>query len=166
MATETASLLSSLNNQRNHVLGILDGLPDDALRQPVLPTQWTCLGMVRHLIVSDERFWFRRIVANEPVDLTLTDADYDAAWQVGPETTADSVFDQYRAEIAHSNEIITATSLDAPPAFWPDYWPNWRLANLREIILHVITETACHAGHLDAARELLDGRTWLAKPRP
>jgi hypothetical protein len=32
---------------------------------------------------------------------------------------------------------------------------------MRAIALHVITETACHAGHLDAARELLDGRTWL-----
>jgi hypothetical protein len=29
------------------------------------------------------------------------------------------------------------------------------------MILHVVTETACHAGHLDAARELLDGQTWL-----
>jgi hypothetical protein len=51
-------------------------------------------------------------------------------------------------------------SLDAPPARWPDYF-SWRLRDVREIILHVITETAVHAGHLDAARELLDGRTWL-----
>jgi hypothetical protein len=29
-------------------------------------------------------------------------------------------------------------------------------------MLHVITETACHAGHLDAARELIDGRLWMA----
>jgi hypothetical protein len=35
---------------------------------------------------------------------------------------------------------------------------------VREIILHVITETAVHAGHLDAARELIDGRTWLGPP--
>ena len=52
-------------------------------------------------------------------------------------------------------------SLDAPPARWPDYFSSWRLRDVREIILHVITETAVHAGHLDAARELLDGRTWL-----
>ena len=38
---------------------------------------------------------------------------------------------------------------------------RWRLDNLREVILHVLTETAVHAGHLDAARELIDGRTWL-----
>ena len=29
------------------------------------------------------------------------------------------------------------------------------------VLLHVIAETACHAGHLDAARELIDGQTWL-----
>jgi Protein of unknown function (DUF664) len=35
---------------------------------------------------------------------------------------------------------------------------------VREVILHVITETAVYAGHLDAARELIDGRTWLGPP--
>jgi hypothetical protein len=36
--------------------------------------------------------------------------------------------------------------------------------DVREIIVHVIAETAVHAGHLDAARELIDGRTWLGPP--
>ena len=44
MEPETSLLLSSLNNQREHVLGILDGLPDDAVRRPVLPSGWTCRG--------------------------------------------------------------------------------------------------------------------------
>lgn len=56
---------------------------------------------------------------------------------------------------------MAGLSLDAPPARWQDYFGNWRLRDVREIILHVIAETAVHAGHLDAARELLDGRTWL-----
>jgi hypothetical protein len=47
----------------------------------------------------------------------------------------------------------------SPSAGWTDHFEHWRLRDLREIILHVITETAVHAGHLDAARELLDGRT-------
>jgi hypothetical protein len=34
--------------------------------------------------------------------------------------------------------------------------------DLRCVLHHVITETACHAGHLDAARELIDGHQWLA----
>jgi len=51
---------------------------------------------------------------------------------------------------------------DAAPALWPEeLFGDWRLDNLREVILHVLTETAVHAGHLDAVRELIDGRTWL-----
>jgi hypothetical protein len=71
------------------------------------------------------------------------------------------VFGLYRQEIDRANAIIAATSLDTAPADWPKEWSDWRLANLREIMLHVITETACHAGHLDAARELIDGREWM-----
>lgn len=41
------------------------------------------------------------------------------------------------------------------------HFEQWRLRDVREVILHVITETATHAGHRDAARELLDGRTWM-----
>nr|WP_239091858.1 DinB family protein [Streptomyces sp. SID14478] len=42
-------MLSFLYGQRRHVLGILDGLDTDALRQPVLPSGWNCLGMVQCL---------------------------------------------------------------------------------------------------------------------
>jgi hypothetical protein len=46
----------------------------------------------------------------------------------------------------------------------PDpHWQEWGIdfPDLRFIMLHVIKETACHAGHLDAARELIDGRQWI-----
>jgi Protein of unknown function (DUF664) len=42
---------------------------------------------------------------------------------------------------------------------------RWRLHDLREILLHVIAETGCHGGHLDAARELIDGRQWIVLSR-
>jgi hypothetical protein len=68
----------------------------------------------------------------------------------------------YQRQIELANAVIAATALDAAPAYWPEeLWPNWRLHDLREVMLHVITETAVHAGHLDAARELIDGRRWL-----
>jgi uncharacterized damage-inducible protein DinB len=158
ISREGTALLSSLNNQREHVLGILEGLGDDALRRPVLPSGWTCLGLVRHLAVDVERFWFRRVVAGQPVEARVSDA---AVWQVAPDEPAADVFSLYRREIELANAIIAATPLDTAPAWWPDEWSGWRLGGLREIILHVITETACHAGHLDAVRELIDGRTWL-----
>jgi hypothetical protein len=159
MTRETAVLLASLNNQRDHVLGILDGLSEDDLRRPVLPSQWTCLGLVQHLALDVERFWFRRVVAGEP---DSGDEPADDAWQVAPDVPVKSVLNLYRQEIELANAIITATPLDATPAWWPaELFGGWRLDDLREVIVHVIAETACHAGHLDAVCELIDGRTWL-----
>ena len=156
---ETKTLLASLDAQRRHVLGILEGLSEEDLRRPVLPSGWTCLGLVRHLALDVERFWFRGVVDGQPIDLDGADDD---VWQVGPDEPADSVFDLYRNEIEQANAIIAATPPDAAPTWWPEeLFPNFRMNDLREIVLHVITETACHAGHLDAARELIDGRTWV-----
>jgi hypothetical protein len=43
----------------------------------------------------------------------------------------------------------------------PSWHPRPQTSDLRRIMLHMIEETARHAGHLDAARELIDGRTGL-----
>jgi hypothetical protein len=158
VSAETGLLLGYLNGQRKHVLGILDGLPEEALRRPVLPSGWTSLGMVRHLSLDVERFWFRAVVAGEQVDLPSG----DEAWQVAPEEPAAAVLAQYREEAALADAIITARSLDSRAAWWPsEIFPDMPEQQLRQTILHVIAETATHAGHLDAVRELIDGRTWL-----
>ena len=161
---ETSALLASLTIQRDHVLGILEGLTDDQLRRPVLPSGWSCLGMVQHLTISDERFWFRGIVGGDSacVSASADEAKAEAIWQVAPAAPAAAVLEAYRQEIELADAVIAATPLDQPPAIWPtEIWPDWRLPNLRAVILHVITETACHAGHLDAARELIDGHQWM-----
>lgn len=156
---ERAALLDWLNDQRSHVLGVMKGLPEEALRRPVQPSGWTCLGMLRHLAVDDERFWFRGVAAGEPVHL-----NDPTGWQPWPDEPAGAVFDLYRQEIAASGAALAGLDLDAAPARWPDHFAGWRLHDVREVILHVITGTAVHAGHLDAARELIDGRTWLGPP--
>jgi len=155
---ETRLLTGVLDSQRAHVLGILEGLSDEALRRPVLPSGWTCLGLVQHLALDVERFWFRAVVAGEKPEL----AHGAQAWRVPADVPAQTVLDLYRQEFRRADDIIARTTLDAAPAWWPeDMFGSWQLASLREIILHVVTETATHAGHLDAVRELIDGRTWL-----
>jgi Protein of unknown function (DUF664) len=160
--TETSQLLTALEVHREHVLGILEGLDEEALRRPVLPSGWSCLGMVRHLTVSDEQFWFRGVVAGDPSMLTTASEDYAAVWRPDPAQPAKAVFAAYRREAERSNAIITGAALDAEPGYWPEgVFGSWRLPNVRAVVLHVITETATHAGHLDAVRELIDGRQWL-----
>lgn len=153
-----AALVAALAQQRRHILGILEGVSDADLRHAVLPSGWSCLGLVKHLALDVERFWFRAVVSGETVEL----ASGDEAWQVPADEPAKAVLDLYRREVALADDVIAATALDAEPAWWPgELFGDWPSKNLSETLLHVITETACHAGHLDAARELIDGRTWL-----
>jgi hypothetical protein len=161
MDDEVKALLGVLDGQRRHVLGILDGLGEQALRRPVLPSGWHCLGLVRHLALDVEQFWFRAVLAgDEAVIRGLTSGD--EAWHVAPEVAASDVFEGYRREAGLADAVIAATPADAAPAWWPrDLFGEPHLHTLRDVLLHVITETACHAGHLDAARELIDGRRWM-----
>lgn len=157
---EREMLMAYLNSQRNHVLGHLEGLSEEDLKRPVLPSGWTCLGLVQHLAIDVERFWFRAVTAAEPEVVEEMSGGVDA-WKVAPDARPEALISLYRQEIERANAIIATTPLDAPPAWWPTYFGEFRLDNLRDIILHVMVETACHAGHVDAAREIIDGKQWM-----
>jgi hypothetical protein len=158
---EREVLLKHLNSQREHVLGILEGLSEAQLRRPVLPSGWHCLGLVKHLALSDEHYWFRCVVNGEPLDYFPTGPNAD--WRVDESEPAEAVFALYRDEIKRSDAIIAATELDAAPrqpeAWWAESGMDF--PDLRAILAHVLTETAVHAGPLDAVRELIDGRQWI-----
>lgn len=158
---ETEAFVVSLDNVREHVLGVVEELPEDAQRAAALPSGWTPLGLVQHLALEVEQFWFRGAVAGEPIALTSG----DEAWQVPADVPAAAILARYRDEIAKANAIIAATPLDAMPKWWPGFFEDLPPRPLRRTILHVITETATHAGHLDAFRELTDGGQWIVLTR-
>jgi uncharacterized damage-inducible protein DinB len=159
--TETSVLLTCLDAQRRHVLGILEGLQEADLRRSVLPSGWTILGLVQHLTLDVERFWFSAVLLGDRRAIDGL-AKGDEAWQVSEHVSGSEVFERYLDESARANQIIGAVPLDAEPVWWPTgQFGDWRLESLREIVLHVIVETAGHAGHLDVMRELQDGRQWI-----
>lgn len=162
LPTETDALIASLAAQRRHVLDDLDGLDDAALRRPVaLTSGWTPLGLVHHLAHDVERFWFQAVVAGDPAVMAEMTPDAASGWEVGPDVPAPEILDHYRAQIDRSNAILAAVQLDAAPTWWPDFFGDYHLDTVRQVVLHVIAETAGHAGQLDAARELMDGRQWV-----
>jgi hypothetical protein len=160
VTSETEVLIDFLDTQREHVLGILEGLSDEQLRATVLPSRWSALGMVQHLALDVEHYWVQCIVAGETLDFYKQN-HLENAWAVAPNATSEEVFALYRREWEKSNEILRETSLDAPPAQRDEWWGDWKVPDARFIVLHMIEETACHAGHLDAVRELTDGRQWM-----
>lgn len=162
---ERSMLLQYLQAQRRHVLGILDGLDEAALRRSVLPSGWSAVELVNHLSLDVERFWFRAVVAGEAEAVEGVLSSTEDGWHVDVAIPAAEILATYRREIELADAVLADASVEATPAWWSDeLFGDWHVENVREVLLHVIAETACHAGHLDAARELLDGRQWIVLP--
>jgi hypothetical protein len=160
-SNECKVLLRYLTGQREHVFEALQGLDVNDLRRQALPSRSTCLGLVNHLSLDAERFWFQAVIAGEQAVVKDVLGSSSNAWDIGTDDSAEEVYQGYRNNIELANSIIASLSLDAPPAWWPDFFGAWRLDTVRQIVLHVITETVVHSGRLDAARGLIDGKQHL-----
>src|ERR1700743_1427140 len=144
MDDKTGVLRRFLDEQRPHVLGILEGLTEEQLTRPVLPSGWHCLGMVKHLALSDEHYWFRCVVNGESQGYFPEGPNAD--FQLGPDESAEDVFGLYLDEIAHADAIIARDSLDQAPRQPDPQWQQWGVSfpDLRTVMLWVIKETATH----------------------
>jgi uncharacterized damage-inducible protein DinB len=133
----------------------VDGLPSEKASRVMTASGLSPLGIVKHL-AHVERNWFRRVFAGEDIERIRTDDDNSVEFHLDPGETADAVLAFYRDEVAGARRIVAAAgSLDeisAQPSrlFGP--------VSLRWILVHMIEETARHAGHLDVMCEQLDGR--------
>ncbi len=149
--------MRQLAHERAHVLASVDGLDDAALTTSVVPSGWTPAGVIQHLALESEGFFFRTVLTGQSAARA---GDPDRAWDVAPGAGLAAI-ERYRQECALADQVIGAHSPADVPVAWPDELGSWRLANLYEMVLHVVSETACHAGHLDIARELIDGTQYL-----
>ena len=159
---EKSALLGTLDAQRSHIVAMLEGLDGQRLRTAVLPSGWHCLGLIRHLTAAED-YWFGRCMDGEAAVPSVVADDAPDDWTVSEDEPATAILERYREVTARSNAVIDTTSLDAAPRQPDPVWLEWGMdfPDLRTILLHMIVETAVHAGHLDAARELIDGRQWI-----
>jgi uncharacterized damage-inducible protein DinB len=148
---EKRTLRMFLQAQRDSVLAIVEGLDAEQLRTSLVPSGWSPLGMVEHLGHA-ERHWFQEIVLGAAGPLP---------WPDGQAPSTAAVFEFYRAQCRRSDEVLLATPLSTPPRERHPGSLGEEITDLRGVVLHMIEETARHAGHLDVARELMDGRTGL-----
>jgi hypothetical protein len=154
-ATERDLLSGYLDWYRAVVENKVGGLAFEDATRVMTPTGLSPLGVVKHL-GDAEQSWFRQRFAGEQVELPGDD-DFQAAFRIEPGETCASVLAFYRGSAEHSRRIVNVSSLDALSAGEPH--PFYGRVSLRWIMVHVLEETARHAGHLDLMREQIDGRT-------
>lgn len=147
-----------LVEQRAGLLGRLDGLSEGDLRWPMTPTGTNLLGLVKH-VASVEIGYFGEVFgrpSGEPLPWFDDDAELDADMWAPAEETSEQIVALHHRAAAHTDATIAALDLDSPGEV-PWWRPERRRVTLQQILVHMIAETARHAGHADILRELIDG---------
>lgn len=130
----------------------IDGVAEDALRRPMVPSGICLLGIVKHSAYV-ERWWFRSVFAGEDVPVGWSAEDPDADWRIEPGDTTAAVLALYQDEVGRSRAIAVG-------AAWDDVARRpGRDQTLGWILTHMVEEVARHCGHADIMRELIDGKT-------
>ena len=137
-----------LDEQRAALLRKLDGLDDEqAVLRPTV-SDFCMLTLVKH-VAFVERRWFQIEVARRQVEGLWPPPD-DRELRVEPGDTVDAIRSFYEEIIAENRAILdTVTDLDSLSSTG---------LNRRWVLLHLIEETARHAGHADLIRESIDGK--------
>jgi hypothetical protein len=149
-------LLPALQAQRRHARGALTGLTEQQLLTPVPPMTWAPIAALHHLALDVERWWFTSLLAGDQAAWQYFEDNPGGGWTVPPGIDVAAL---YEAECARSDEILGRSKPTDLAARWHDFLGPRETAE--ELVLHVIAETATHAGQLDVVRESIDGKRWL-----
>jgi len=155
---EKQSLHVSLDRHRDAVLWKLEGLDDTNLRRAMTPSGTNLLGLVKHL-AAVEYGWFCQTFGRPTEPLPFDDQDPDADLRVRPGETTKDILAFYGRARAAADRVIDELELDATGTAW-----FGEAVSLRWVLIHMVEETARHAGHVDIVRELIDGMTGDHRP--
>jgi hypothetical protein len=157
VADERTQLMGWFDLQRSIIAFKCEGLSEADAHRALLPTSplMTVAGIVSHLRWT-EHCWFEVLFLDqgESENPQFAQGSPDLDWKTeGASLT--QLLAQYAQQCARSNQTIAGHSLDDLGAHQD---PEYDSPTLRWMIIHMVEETARHAGHLDTIRELLDGR--------
>ncbi len=151
VADERTQLIAFLDHYRETVILKVRGLTLEQATRRLVPSETTLLGMIKHL-VSVEGHWFRTALHDETLPVPYSWEDPDGDFRIEPGETVEGIVAAYRGAIVASRRAIEGVGLDTIARRGTPGYPS-----LRWILIHMIEETARHAGQADILREQTDG---------
>lgn len=152
---EKEALTGWLDYHRATLLTKLDGLDDEQLRRPMVPSGLCLLGLVKHLTAVEHGWFVVDFEQSEDGYLFVRADGSEADFVIEPGDTTESVVAGYQQACERGRAAVEAAgSLDATVQR-----PEMGELGLRWVVTHMIEETARHNGHADIIRELIDGTT-------
>jgi len=160
VADERRGLLGFLAQQRYVLRLTAYGLTDEQARETPTVSDLSVGGLVNHA-TTVERYWMD--IVEEQAQPFDPNADWGENFRIGPDQTLSEVLDAYDHAARHTEAIVAGVEDLGRPVPVPKGVP-WFPADVdawsvRWVLLHLIQETARHAGHADIIRESIDGAT-------
>lgn len=144
---ERETLQALLQYQRNSLVRKVKGLSEQAARKRLVGSGTNLLWLTKHMSRAESLWVLRRFAG---LDLDLPDDD------VHPHDTVQAAIATYQETWQRTDAVVAASpSLNETCREVGDESP----VNLRWVLMHLLEETARHAGHADVLRELIDGQT-------
>lgn len=160
VADEREGLLAYLRQQRDAVRMSAFGLTDEQAGQAAAVSSLTIGGLIKHL-AQVERNWMS-MVTQSPRSGGVE--DYLRGFSFDADDTLAAVLDDYDAAAAETEAVVAgvadlgqAVPVPKDSPWLPTDVDAW---SVRWVLLHLIEETAKHAGHADIVRESIDGATF------
>ncbi|MPY97456.1 MAG: DUF664 domain-containing protein [Actinophytocola sp.] len=151
LSGERASLEGFLDHYRAVLVNKVRGASDADARRRLVPSATTLGGLLKHVACAEQR-WFELALPRVPFE-PKSDEERLAEFGMTDDETVEELIEAYQAQCARSRAVAARYSLD-------DHGVRYgQEMTLRWIYLHMIEETARHAGHADILREQLDGTT-------
>lgn len=157
---ERADFLETLADHRGFLRYTLRDLTDDQAREQTTVSALCLGGLIKHVTLAEEG-WARFIVRGpEAVGSGSEGVEaHQAGFQMGKDETLAGLLDAYEEVARRTDELVVSlptldVSQPLPAAPWFEPGARW---SARRVLLHIIAETAQHAGHADIIRESLDG---------
>ncbi len=154
---ERADLMQSLGQQQFFLRFTAANLTDEQARTRSTVSALTVGGIVKH-VTAVVASWARFIEGGAEL-MESAAGDWEAEHRMGEDETLAELLDAYAAATEHLSALVASADLDAghplPVAPWFEVGATW---SNRRVLLHLIAETAQHAGHADIIRETIDGQ--------
>jgi uncharacterized damage-inducible protein DinB len=158
--TELGLLTSYLDFQRETILLKAESLSREQLARPLPTSSLTLGGLLNHLALVEDS-WLRVRFSGLPDDELWTgidwDADPDHEFRTAADAEPEELRRRYEQACARSREVVDRA--EGPGQLSVEPRRNGAHFELRWVLLHLIEETARHAGHADLLREAIDGTT-------
>ena len=153
---ERAELLETLARHRGFLRYTVRDLTDEQARRRTTVSALCLGGLIKHVTAIEEA-WMRFAVGGAAA-MWREPLDWEGQFRMAEDETLAGLLDRYDRVARRTEELVATLDLDAshplPEAPWFEPGARW---SVRRVLLHLIAETAQHAGHADIIRESLDG---------